>query len=86
VNGFGFSFFVCFLVMGCQNFLRVDVVFSGGCCVFVLVFLYRMAWTCTGNLIIEKGTTGNGTREFREQAKLTFKNVVISPTYSPSSG
>ena len=41
-------------VTGCQNFLRVDVLFSGGCCVFVLVFLYGMAWTCTGNLMSRK--------------------------------
>jgi len=46
--------------MGCQNFLRVDVLFSGGYCVFVLVFLYRMAWTYIGNLMPRKRGWVNG--------------------------
>jgi len=41
-------------VMGCQNFPVVDVLFSSRYCVFVLVFLYRMAWTCIGNLMPRK--------------------------------
>jgi hypothetical protein len=54
-------------VMGCQNPPVVDVLFSSRYCVFVLVFLYRMAWTCTGNLMPRKGLV-NGIREFRVQA------------------
>jgi len=54
-------------VMGCQNFPVVDVLFSSRYCVFVLVFLYRMAWTCTGNLMLGKGTIVNDIREFRRQ-------------------
>lgn len=46
--------------MGCQNFLRVDVLFSGRCCVFVLVFLYMMACICIGNFMLGKGTIMNG--------------------------
>jgi len=54
--------------VGCWSFLGVDVVFGGGCCVFVLVFLYGMAWTCIGNLMPwEKGTTMKGKRELRRR-------------------
>jgi len=56
-------------VMGCQNPPVSDILFNSRYCIFVLVFLYRMAWTCTGNLIIEKGTIMNGIREFRRQVR-----------------
>jgi hypothetical protein len=56
------------LVMGCQNFPGVGVLFSGGCCVFVLVFLYGMAWICIGNFIPRKRDYNEGYMKFRVRA------------------